>query len=82
MAEVLRLAQLVQHNRVAEWMSGAVGSSPSLIRSGVPRGQAAPDLGGELGLDEEFVRAAAEDVELALDLGRRGGSGHRVGDEL
>jgi hypothetical protein len=46
-------------------MSGAVGSSPSLIRNGLP-GRAWP----RLGLDDELVGALLEDGDLPEYFGR------------
>ena len=72
MAEVLRLAQLVQHHRVPEVDVGRGRVEAELDAQRL----AAGELLRELRLDEELVRAAPEDVEVPRDVVR--GGRHRV----
>ena len=63
-AEILQLPQLVELDRVPEVEVGT-GRIEAFLDS---QGRAAGELGGELGLDQQLVGAAAEDRELVLDV--------------
>jgi hypothetical protein len=66
-AEVLELAQLVQDDRVAEVDVGAVGSSPSLMRSGTPVASERASFRSHSSSGKELAAAAQRPRQGAAD---------------
>ncbi len=77
MAEILQLAHLVQHHRVAQVNVGRGGIQAELDAQGRAGGAAAGQLGGEFGDDEQFVATPLGHAQIFGDPGVDGVGGGR-----